>query len=104
MLLDYDKSGAMSGPTRFGLTAALRRPPSGHFSAAGTDHLNVEIANFLPQRIAVHAKQIGRPDLIAARRYKRRREQRILHFAQNAVVQAGRRQAIIEAGEIAREI
>jgi hypothetical protein len=41
---------------------ALRPPKS---SIATPVDLNVQIANLLPQRVAVEAQQIGRPDLIA---------------------------------------
>src|SRR5690242_17730748 len=49
--------------------------------AAGADHLNIEIADLLAQGVAVDAEKIGGPDLVAARRGKRRRQQRIFDLA-----------------------
>src|SRR6185503_20941841 len=73
-----------------------------NLSAAGPDHLDVQIADFLAQGVAVEPQQVGSPDLIATGGSQSCREQWILNLAQDAVVQAGRRQAVIEGGEIAR--
>src|SRR5262245_23358814 len=73
-------------------------------SAAGADHLNVEVADLLAQGVAVDPEQVGGADLVAARRRECGREQWLLHLAQDAVIEPGRRQAIAEAREIAREV
>src|ERR1700730_10735456 len=62
--------------------------------------LNVEIADFLPQRVAVEAEQIGGADLVAARRRQRRRQQRHLDFLEDAVIEARRRHAVGKAGKV----
>src|SRR5512141_1888990 len=50
-------------------------------------NLNVQIANLLPQRVAVQTEQIGGSDLIAPRRRQCRRQQRHLYFLENPVVE-----------------
>src|SRR5260370_40412518 len=69
-------------------------------SAAAAEHLDVEVADFLAQCVAVDPEQVGGPDLIAARGRERHRQQRVLDLAQDAVVQTGRPQRIPEAREI----
>jgi len=58
MLPDCDKTGA-----QIGLGAEV--------SAAGADHLNVEVTDLLAQRVPIDPKQIGRAKLIAAGRRQR---------------------------------
>jgi hypothetical protein len=41
-----------------------------HSAGAGAVHLDFQVADFLAQRIAVDAKQVGGADLISARRRK----------------------------------
>jgi hypothetical protein len=60
-------------------------------SAAATEHLDVQITDFLAQSIAVDAEQIGSPDLIAAGCRQRHRQKRMLDLAQHPVIEAGRR-------------
>ena len=74
------------------------------FSAAPAKHLDVEIADFLPQSVAVETQEIGRPDLISAGGCQRGRQQRVLDFAQNTVIKPGWRQAVLEARKIGREV
>src|SRR5438067_4239415 len=71
---------------------------------ARAHHLDVEVADLLAQRVAVDAEQVGSADLVATGGGERGREQRVLDFAQNAVIEAGRRHAVGEAGEIAGEM
>src|SRR5882757_8285879 len=72
-------------------------------TAAAID-LNVEVANFLPQRVAVQAEQIGGADLIAAGRRQRGGQQRHLDFLKDAVVEPRRRYAVWEARKVRRQI
>src|SRR3712207_7478645 len=51
-----------------------RRSPPG--SAAGTDHLQVEVAHLLAEGVAVEAEEFGGPDLIAAGGGERRADER----------------------------
>src|SRR5262245_19383892 len=77
---------------------------AGSFSGATAKHLYVEVADFLPQSVAVKPQQIGRADLISPGRGQSRCEQRVFHLAQNAVIEAGRRQAVFEPREIGCEV
>src|SRR5262249_25943970 len=47
-------------------------------SAAAAEDLDIEIADFLAQRVAIDAEQIRRPDLVTARGRKRHRQKRML--------------------------
>src|ERR1043166_3100541 len=62
--------------------------------------LDIEVADLLAQRIAVEPKQVRGPDLVAAGGRQRGREQRYLDLLQDAVIEAGRRHAVREAGEV----
>src|SRR5439155_21473760 len=73
----------------------------GHRLPARADDLDVEIADLLPQRVAIDAQKVRGPDLIAARRRQRRGEQRLLHLTQDAVIETRRRQTVAELGEVA---
>ena len=66
--------------------------------------LDIKIADLFAQRVAVDPQQVGGADLVAARGCERRRQQRIFDLPQDAVIEAGRRQAVIETGEICREM
>src|SRR5437016_3431267 len=66
-------------------------------SAAAAVDLNIEVADLLPQRVAVQAEQIGGADLIATGCRKRGGQQRHLDFLEDAVVEARRRHAVWEA-------
>src|SRR5215831_12364566 len=85
-------------------TNPARRPHCGVFSGATAKHLYVEVADFLPQSVAVKPQQIGRADLISPGRGQSRREQRVFNLAQNAVIEAGRRQPVFEPREIGCEV
>src|SRR5262245_15748849 len=61
--------------------------PIGHpRSPAAAEHLNIEIADFLAQGVAVDPQQVGGPDLVAAGRRQRHRQQRVFDLAQHPVV------------------
>jgi hypothetical protein len=47
-------------------------------SAAAAEDLDIEIADFLAQRVAIDPEQIRRADLVTARGRKRRRQERML--------------------------
>src|SRR5690606_10904602 len=70
----------------------------------GAVDVDAELADLLAQRIAVQTEKLRRPDLVATRRRHRRQHQRIFHLLQHALVEAGRRQFAVEAGEIALEV
>src|SRR5947208_14426335 len=72
--------------------------------AATPINLNVEVPDLLPQRIAVEAEQVGRTNLVAARGRQRRGQQRNFDLLEDAVVEARRRHAIREAGEVRRQV
>src|SRR4051794_12346663 len=73
-------------------------------SAAGPVDLDVEVADFLAQGVAVEAEQIRRPDLVAAGGGQRGGQQRHLDFAQDPMIQAGRRHAIGKARKMRRQV
>src|ERR1700694_2747221 len=99
MLPNCDNSAAYPPGTCSILAAFTRIFAATSLAAAAVD-LNVQIADFLPQRVAVEAEQVGRADLIAARRRQRRSEQRHLDFLEDAMIEAGRRHAVGEAREV----
>src|ERR1051326_9417658 len=106
MLPDYDNSGARPGEFGYRLSARFVRlvPNGAAVLAPRPINLNLQIPDLLTQRIAVDAEQVGGADLIAASRGQGGGEQRAFDLAQDAVIEAGRRQAIVEAGEIACQI
>src|SRR4051812_11701589 len=67
-------------------------------------HLDIEIPDLLPQRVAVEAEQIGSTDLVTAGGGERGREQRHLDLLQDAMIEARRRHAVREALEVRGEI
>src|SRR5882672_5456197 len=69
-------------------------------SPAAAEHLDVEIADLLAQRIAVDPEQVGGADLVAAGGRERHREQRMLDLPQNAVIEAGGRQLVAEGRKV----
>src|SRR3954452_4967702 len=73
-------------------------------SDTASHDVNFQLADLLAQRIAVQPKQLRRLDLVATGRAKRRADQWHLHLAQNALVQARRRQATAEFAKISREV
>src|SRR5579871_4367122 len=72
--------------------------------AAAAVNLDIQVADFLPQRIAVQTEQVGRADLVAAGRRQRRGQKRHLDLLEDAVIEAGRRYAIGKAREVRRQI
>src|ERR1700686_2361583 len=86
------KTTGRSVKSRSGLAALLAS-----FSAGAPDHLDVEIADLLAKRIPVHAEKLRGLDLIAAGRGKGRADQRILHLAENTMIEPWRGQAVAEA-------
>src|ERR1700738_3520314 len=91
-------------PQRRGFAVAGRSGgPESPDSAARSVDLNVEVANFLAQGVAVEAQQIRRPDLIAPSRGQGRRPQRHLDFPEDAVVKPRRGHAVRKAGEMGGE-
>src|SRR5579863_2634910 len=104
MLPNCDKSAAHATS---GKSNPLRIRPemiAVNYSVTSTVDLNVQVPDFLPQRIAVEAQQVSRPDLIAAGRRERGREQRDLDLFQDAVIETRWRHAIREAGEVRGQI
>src|SRR6185503_19310979 len=79
----------------------LKRPA--RLIAAAVD-LNIEVADFLAQGVAVDAEQVGRANLVAAGGGERGGQQRIFDLAQDAVIEPGRRHPVLETGEIARQV
>src|SRR5215475_3029404 len=73
-------------------------------SAAAAEDLDFEISDFLAQRVAIDPEQVRRADLVVSCRRERHREQRMLDLAQDAVVEAGRRQRLAEARKIRRQV
>ena len=73
-------------------TSSPIAPATRAVSAGAAENLNIEIANFLAQRIAINPKQVGSPDLVTAGCGKGHRQKRMLDFAQHAVVEARWRQ------------
>src|SRR5258708_39271038 len=103
MLPDCDKSGArpmMLWPFGIKLEARFLRPAS----ITATKDLNIEVADFFPQGVAVDPEQIGSANLVSARCRQRHRQQRMLDFPQDAVIEPGRRQFLPETSEIGREM
>src|SRR6266508_4742956 len=73
-------------------------------STAAAEYLDVEIADFLAQGIAVDPQQVGRPDLVPTGGCERYQQERVLDFAQYPVVEPGRRQFLAETREIGRQM
>src|SRR5438046_9224722 len=87
-----------------GRSQALSISPHRRSLTIGPKDLDVEVADFLTQRVAVDPQQVGGADLIAARSGQRHRQERMLNFAQHPVVEPGRRQAVAKAREIGGEV
>src|SRR6516162_1878164 len=106
MLLDCDNSWASHFQQRRKAIRSCRAgvvSPS-NLSVAASIHVDVEVADLLAQGVAVDAQKIGGADLVAARGGERGGEKRPFHFAQDAVIEAGRRQAFVEFGKVVGEI
>src|SRR5262249_39558014 len=73
-------------------------------SAATAEDLNIEIADFLPQGIAINPEQIRRADLVTAGSGQSHREERMLDLAQDTVVEAGGRQGVAETREVRGQV
>src|SRR6266404_510536 len=80
-----------------------RFEPAGWLNSTPVN-LNVQVANFLPQRVAVEAQKVGRANLVAPRRRQSRREQGYFDFLEYAVIEPGRRHAVRKAGKMRRQI
>src|SRR5581483_5183133 len=84
------------------------RPPDARGPGASrrrrAEHLDVEVADLLAQRIAVEAEQRRGADLVAARGRQRGHQQRTLDVLEDAVVEARWRQLTAVAGEVAAEV
>src|SRR6202035_95605 len=65
-------------------------------SGAGAINLDFEVADFAAERIAGDAQESGGADLVAAGCRQSRRQQRPFDLAQNAVIEARRRQAVVK--------
>src|ERR1700722_10328675 len=65
-------------PAAFWPTEKLLTPNQARTLAPAAINLNIEVTDFLPQRVAVQPEQIRRADLVAARCRERGGEQR--HF------------------------
>src|SRR5450432_1514601 len=91
--LHWPAAFAISIPLRSGLgaPAALITAPV---------DLDVQVANLLPQRVAVEAEQVSGADLVAPGRRQRRRQQRYLDFLEDPVIEARRRHPIGEPGKM----
>src|SRR5580700_824672 len=83
-------------PGGFGLPAAF-------LGSAGAINLDFQVADFLAERVAIDAEQIGGTDLVAAGCRQRRRQQRAFNLTKDAVIEARRRQAVVKTGKILRE-
>src|SRR6185437_15962584 len=70
----------------------------------GSIDLNVEVPDLLSQRITVKTQEVGRPNLIAAGRRERCREQRHLDLLEDAMVEARRWHAVGKTGEVRGQI
>src|ERR1700730_2880258 len=91
-------------PAAFWPTGEPLTPNQALMLAAAAVDLNIEVPDFLPQRVAVQPEQVRSPNLIAARRGQCRREQRHLDLLQNAVIEARRRHAVGKSGEVRRQV
>src|SRR5664279_3674345 len=85
------------------IVAELRQFRGVQLASAAVD-LDVEIADFLAQCVAVKAEKVGGTDLIAARRGQCRRQEWNLNLLQNPVIKARRGHAVREAGEMRGQI
>src|SRR5262245_46679294 len=68
------------------------------------EHLDVEVADFFTQRVAVEPEQRGSPDLIATRGGQGCHQQGPLNVLQNAVIEPRRRQFAPVAGEVPGQV
>src|SRR6201986_257172 len=84
-------------PTSKVETVARRLPP------AAID-LNVEVPDLLAQRVAVEPQEVGGADLVAAGCRECCGQERHLDLLEDAVIEAGRRHAVREAGEVRGQI
>src|SRR6476646_1219685 len=93
MLPDCDKNGAR----KWAFAARW-------ISAAGADDLDVQIADLLAQRVAIDPEQVGGPNLVPTSRRQRGGQERLLDFAQDAVIEARRRQGVAKVRKVARQV
>src|SRR5215472_8489835 len=62
--------------------------------------VDVELADLFAQRVAVEAEELRRLELIPARRSQRNQDQRLLDFAQHAIIKAGGGQPALMRREV----
>src|SRR5882762_3605554 len=63
-------------------------------------NLDVQVANLLPQRVAVEAQQVGGANLVTPGRRQRGRQQGHLDFLENPMIEARRRYPVRETGKM----
>ena len=68
------------------------------------NYLEAEVADFFPERVPVEAQEMGRADLIAARRRKTDGKKRPLDLLQHAIVEPRRWEMVSLPQEILREM
>src|SRR6201993_5411038 len=82
----------------------IKKAPIAGALAAAAEDLNVEVADFLPQRVAIDPEQICGADLVTASGRKRHRQERMFDLPEHPVVEAGRRKSVAEGREIRRQV
>src|ERR1700747_2801944 len=80
------------------------RPAPENGLSARSDHPDIEVADLLAQGVAVDPQEVGGADLVAAGGRKGRGKQGIFDLSQEAMVEAGRRQRVVDPGEVAQEV
>src|SRR5690606_5955702 len=81
-------------------------PVRGRFSchAGCLEYLNVQVLDARAQGVAIEAEELCSPNLIPAGRRQSCRDQRLLHFADDAVIEPRRRQIAPMPGEVAAKV
>src|ERR1700742_2437525 len=88
----------------WGTSGHQTRSNPGSASNPGANDLDVQIPDLLAQRVAIDAEQVGGANLIPAGCGECCRQERVFHLAQNAMVKPGRRQVIVKAREVTRQV
>src|SRR5947209_11620022 len=94
--LSHDPRGSSRADTSASVPRARR--------SGAAEHLNVQVADLLAQRIAVHAEEISGSDLITAGCRKCRGQERVLDLPQHPVIKPGWRQLLPETREIRKKV
>src|SRR5689334_11649978 len=84
-------------------SAAQKRGISSPASAAA-ENLDVQVADFLAQGIAVDAQQVRGADLVAAGGGQGRGQQWMFDLTQDPVIETGGRQAVFKARKIIGQV